>query len=250
MNERKLIKFNLYMTFIVLVLLILFLVGTTIAYFSSLKQTNAVLTSGNVELVLTEANVKRVGDHWIPDPDEPLIFGGTGETVINDYGRIYPGQTIFKNPTITNTGDEAEWIAAKVTFFDGEGDLTKIMGYEGYEDIDIEILLSGGLLDEKINFGEWNGIPDVCHNDRYVMIQSANAAEGRYEFFFLMLQPVQPQKSVLLFDTINVPSEWGNAEMDHLKNLKIQVQAFGVQTASLDSCLKAMTEAFPTHFNF
>lgn len=250
MNERKLIKFNLYMTLVVLVLLILFLVGTTIAYFSDRKQSEATLTSGNVKIVLSEAAVKRVGDHLVEDSDKPRIFGGAGETVMNDYGRIYPGQSIFKDPTITNSGDEAEWIAAKVILTDGEGDLTKIMGYEGYEDLDIEVLLSGGLLDETVHVGEWNGMSDVCYNDRYVMFQVPNAAEGRYEFFFLMLEPVQRGESVVLFDHILIPSDWDNLEMQELVALKIQIQAFGVQTSSLDSCLKAMTEAFPTYFDF
>ncbi|MBP3301354.1 MAG: hypothetical protein J6M34_07630 [Clostridia bacterium] len=249
MNERTVAKFNLYVSVILLALLLLFFVGATLAYFSDTKQATATLTAGNVRITLSESAVKEEGWNLVPDPESPRIFGGDGETVINDYGKIYPGQSIHKDPTVTNTGDSEEWIAAKVTLTDGAGDLTKIMGYEETEYVDIEVLLSGGLLDELVHVGDWNGIPDVCHNDRYAMIQIPNASEGTFEFIFLMLQPVQPGESVVLFDNITIPSEWDNAEMKQLVSLKINVQAYGVQITAMDSCLQAMTEAFPSHFN-
>lgn len=250
MNEKKIIKFNLWVTSITLALTIVLLVGTTIAYFFDTKESSATFTSGNVKITLSEAAVKREGDNLVPDPDKPRIFGGEGEITINDYGKIYPGQSIYKDPTITNTGDSDEWIAVKVTLTDGAGDITKIMGYEGYEDIDIEFLLSGGLLDETVRFGSWNGFSNVCYNDRYAMIQVPDAAAGVYEFYFLMLKPVDVGESFVVFDHIEFPAEWNNVEMQELASLKIQIQAFGVQTTALDSCLTAMTEAFPTHFDF
>jgi predicted ribosomally synthesized peptide with SipW-like signal peptide len=224
------------------------LVGTTIAYFSSTKQMTNTFTSGNVEISFSEAAVKRDAyGNYVEDTEARRVFGGI-DTIIHDYGKVYPGQSIYKDPTIVNTGTEPEWIAAKVVFTDGAGDLTKIMGYEGYEDIDIEVLLSGGLLDEEIHFGTWNGYADVCHNDRYAMIQVPNAAAGEYAFYFLMLQPVAPGEKVVIFDHISFPPEWNNSEMQNLNALQIHVQAFGVQTLNLDSCLKAMLEAFPNHF--
>lgn len=249
MNERKLIKFNLYMSFIVFFLLVGILVATTFAYFSSTKQMTNTFTSGTVEITLSEAAVKRIdnGD-LVEDPSQRRIFG-TADSAFNDYGVVHPGQSIYKDPTITNVGNSPEWIAAKVILTDGRGDLTKIMGYGGYEDIDIELLLSGGLLDEKVHFGIWNGIPDVCYNDRYAMIQHSNASTGVFEFYFLMLQPVQPGESVVVFDHISFPDDWNNADMQHLIDLTVHVQAFGVQTLELDNCMDAMVKAFPEHFH-
>lgn len=248
MNERKIIKFNLYLSFILLCSLIIVLVASTIAYFSSTKQVTNTFTSGSVDLVLSEAAVKRTesGD-LVEDLSQMRIFGNADAT-FNNYGRVYPGQSIFKDPTITNTGSNPEWIAAKVILTDGAGNLTKIMGYEGYEDIDIEILLSGGLLDETVHFGLWNGIEDVCHNDHYAMIQVADAQAGTYEFIFLLLEPIAPGESVVVFDHIVFPEEWNNQEMQHLSEFAIHVQAFGVQLTDLDNCLDAMTSAFPEHF--
>lgn len=248
MNKQKIIKFNLYMSVILLCILLAMLVATTIAYFSNMKQVTNTFKSGSVDLVLSEAAVRRTdsGD-LVEDVSQRRIFGNVDAT-FNDYGHVYPGQSIFKDPTITNTGSNYEWIAAKVIFTDGEGNLTKIMGYEGYEDIDIEMLLSGGLLDETVHFGLWNGIEDVCYNDRYAMIQIADARAGVYEFIFLMLSPVKPGDSVVVFDHVTFPSEWGNQEMQQLSELTIHVQAFGVQLTDMDNCLDAMTTAFPEHF--
>jgi hypothetical protein len=82
------------------------------------------------------------------------------------------------------------------------------------------------------------------------MVQVPNTAEGEYAFYFFMLEPVANGESVMLFDTFEVPFEWNNAEMQHLKELTVKVEAFGVQTFDLDSCFVAMTNAFPTHFDF
>lgn len=249
MDSRKVIKFNLYMSCVLLAIFVLMLVGITVAYFTQSKQITNTLTVGNVHISLTQSAVKAdASGNLVRDPQgDPIV--GTDDSVAGGADKIYPGQILCKDPTITNTGSSPAWIAAKVTLTDGAGDLTKIMGYEGYEDIDIEVLLAGGLLGETVHFGTWNGIEDVTHNDRYAMIQTADARAGVYTFYFLMLEPMQPGDEVMLFDHVTVPREWDNEEMQQLADLKIHVQAFGVQTFQLESCLKAMQQAFPAHFN-
>lgn len=249
-KTKRIVKFNMYASCVLLSIFLVMLVTTTIAYFTDKKVVTNTFVAGNVELVLSEAAVKADSlGNYVVDTEKPRVFG-TADSAVHNYGKIYPGQSVFKDPTVTNTGNTAEWVAVKVILTDGAGDLTKVIGYEGFEEIDIELLLTGGLLDEKVHFGQWNGIENVCYNDRYVMIQQSNEAEGVYEFYFLMLQPVQPGDSVLIFDQLIFPTEWNNAEMQELAELKIQVQAFGAQTFGLTSCLEAMTTAFPEHFNF
>lgn len=251
-KEQKIIRFNLITSITLLSIFVIMLVGATIAYFSDTKQNTYTFTSGNVSIALSEAAViQDASGNFVEDTSSMPIFGGR-ETTIHDYGKLYPAQYIYKNPTIINTGENAAWIAAKVTLTDGEGDLRNVMGYENSDLVDIRVLLSGGLLDEGVYFGTWNGIEDVCYNDHFAMIQTHHGDEGIYEFFFIMLDPVEvgAQNSVLLFDQLTVPYDWDHAEMKELGDLNIKVQAFGVQTQNLDSCFKAMTEAFPDHFNF
>ena len=250
MNIKKIVKFNIYMSFILLGVLALMLVTATFAYFSDYKQVTNTMTAGNVEITLSESAVKPDGNgNLVADPSAARVFGGT-DIVVNNYGKVYPAQTVFKDPTITNTGNEPAWIAARVTLTDGAGNLDRVMGYESVEGIDIEMLLGGGLLDERVHVGTWNGLQNVCHNDRYAMVQVPDTRDGKFSFYFFMLEPVNGGSSVMLFDTFCVPAEWNNAEMQELRELTIKVEAFGVQTFSLESCFAAMTDAFPTHFDF
>lgn len=251
MNEKKIVKFNLYLSCILLVVFVMMFLAATIAYFTDSKQAAATLTSGNVRITLVESPIKPDGQgNLVKDPEGILVVGHSETEAPLSYGRVYPGMTICKDPTITNTGDRPEWIAAKVTLTDGDGDLHKIMGYPGYAEIDIEQLLSGGLLDEHVDVVDWNGIPDVCINERYAMIQIADGAEGKYEFIFLMLQPLAVGESVTIFDKIEFNRMWNNEQMKELASLGIQVQAYGVQLFDMNDCLQAMAEAFPDHFPF
>jgi hypothetical protein len=112
------------------------------------------------------------------------------------------------------------------------------------------VLITGGLLDEDVEVEDWNGIADVCVNDRYAMIQVANTAEGKYEFYFLMLEPVAVGESIMLFDHLVFDQVWNNAQMQEFAELTIDVQAYGVQLHQLADCFTAMTSAFPEHFPF
>lgn len=248
-KQRKLIKFNMISCCVILAVFFVMLVGTTIAYFSDRKQTTNTFTAGNAKIELSEAAVKRdaVGN-LVEDPDKDRILGGYSE-VVNDYGTVYPGQSVYKDPTIKNIGSDAEWIAAKVILRDGPGDLHALLGYEGYTEIDIGDFLTGGLLSESNFVDTWNGISSVRQNENYAMVQRAHPNQGVYEFYFFILKPVAKGDAVTIFEQVVFPSWWNNTEMQHLADLKIDVQAFGVQTFQLESCVKAMTEAFPEHFD-
>lgn len=250
-NAHKIVKFNLYMSCILLATFLLMFLAATIAYFTDTKQATVTLTSGNVKIMLSESGVSPdASGNLVKDPNKPLVFGAVEDVVVNDYGRVYPGMSICKDPTITNTGDSSEWIAAKVTITDGRGDLHKIMGYSDYDEIDVEQLLQGGLLDEQVEVEDWNGFSDVCVNENYAMIQVADKEEGKYEFYFLMLKPVPRGESVTIFEQVVFNQMWTSDHMQELVDLKIHVQAYGVQTFQMESCLQAMTQAFPEHFPF
>ena len=251
MNAQKIIKFNLYMTCILLVTFVMMFIAVTIAYFTHMEQASAVLTAGNVRITLVESAIMPDGQgNLVRDPYGVFSVGESDTKEVLNYGRVYPGMTICKDPTITNTGDDPEWVAAKVTLTDGGGDLHRLIGYPGYAEIDIEQLLSGGLLDEHVDLEDWNGIPDVCINDHYAMIQIANGAEGKYEFIFLLLQPLDVGESVTIFEQLAFNRIWNNEQMQELRDLRIDVKAYGVQLYDMGDCLQAMTSAFPDHFPF
>ena len=245
-------KKSMVLSALILVIATITFVGTTIAYFSDTKQSANTFTSGNVEIVMTESAVKpdAIGN-LVADPSKPRIEG-TPVGVLNDYGKIYPGQSVCKDPIVKNIGSENAWIAVKVTLTDGMGDLRKVIGYnpDVTDLVDIELLLSGGLLDERVHVGMWNGLHDVCYNDRYAMVQVPTASKDVYEFYFFMLAPLSTGETVNVFDSLTVPAEWDNLEMKELSELKIEVTAYAVQTFGFDSCYLAMTTAFQSEFQF
>lgn len=247
----KKLKFNLAVSVTLLIVFTLLLVGTTIAYFSDTAVTPTnTFTAGNVSIVLSEAAVKSdaVGN-LVEDTTRPRITGD--DLAVHNYGRIYPSQTIYKDPTVENTGSEDAYIAIKLSVFDGAGDLTKLIGYDGDDGIDIRELLSGGSLSEGMHFGNWNGFSGVTYNENYAMLQFPNAAENRFDFYFFYEKPLKnDNSSITLFDTMKIPDFWGNVEMRELADLRIDIEAYAVQTFNLGSCYEAMKAAFPERFNF
>ena len=92
------------------------------------------------------------------------------------------------------------------------------------------------------------GIKNACYNDRYAMVQVANARDGVYEFYFFFNTALETGESILLFDTMEVDPLFTNSDMQEFANLEITVQAFAVQTIGFDGAYAAMCRAFPEHF--
>ena len=93
MDKRKVILAGIIFLFI-------FFIGGIVAYFTSTQTVTNTFTIGNIQITLTEpAWVTTDSDNnGVPDAAQ---------------GKM-PGQTVAKNPTITNTGDNAAFIFAEV----------------------------------------------------------------------------------------------------------------------------------------
>ncbi len=229
-------------------------VSTSLALFTDVRETTGVFTAGNVYISLTEAAVKPDAEgNLVEDTSKDRVSGAEiaegGTPTVHNYGVVFPGQRIFKDPTVKNIGSESAWVAVKVIITDGGGDIHRLYSYsDDYDDIDIERLLEGRLLAEDVHVGEWNGIPDVCYNSNYAMIQVSSHRDGKYEFYFLMEKPLNSGDSVTVFDTLYIDDMFGNSEMLEFRELQVTVQAFAVQKFGFTSCFDAMINAFPTHF--
>ena len=249
-GKVKFTKAKLITLIVILCVAVIIATGGTLAYFTDSKEMTSVYTSGNVYIELTESAVKAdASGNLVKDEEKPRIVGGSldGATV-NDYGVVFPGQTIYKDPTIKNVGLGKAWIAAKVIVTDGAGDLHKLFGYSEGDDIDITCFLDGGLLAESKHVKVWNGIENVCVGDDFAMAQVADRGNGRYEFFFFMLEEVDSDESVVLFDTMFIDPYLSGTDMLEFIQLTITVQAFAVQTFGFSDCYLAMRGAFEEHF--
>ena len=235
---------------LLLVCALAFAAGGTIAYFTDAKENVDVFTVGNIYITLTQTAVKAdENGNLVADTESARIEGGELETpVVTNNGKLFPGQTIDKDPTIKNVGKDKAFVCAKVIIEDGSRDIHKLFGYEGYSEIDIEGLFAGGLLDEQVHVGTWNGIEDVCYNDNYAMVQVADRTNGKYEFYFFILEETKENDEIVIFEEIFVDPLFGNTEMIELSELKITVQAFAVQHFGFSDCYQAMRVAFGKHF--
>lgn len=82
-------------------------IGMSLAYFTDTKTAENTFTMGNVKITLDEAKVMK------DDTTNTWIVGDERVTA-NDYGTIYPGAVLPKDPTVHNTGINAAYIRAKV----------------------------------------------------------------------------------------------------------------------------------------
>lgn len=241
-------KIRLLAELLILLVSILMFAQATYAYFSSQSKASATITAGNVEILLSESAVKHDDlGNLVRDTESPKIFGSASGTV-HDYGIVFPGQHIFKDPTIQNIGTNDAYIAAKMSITDGDGDIHRLIGYDNYDEIDLTTLFGGGFFDEPAHFGEWNGIENVTHNDSFAMVQVPHRSQGRYDVYFFLLSPTKRGDSVTLFDSMYFYEGLSNEEMREFEDLRIDIYAFGVQTSGFGSCYDAMLGALPEHF--
>ena len=252
MKRLKLKKIHIVAIVLVLSVAMIAAAGTTIAYFTDEREVTNVFTAGNVYISLTEAAVKNDGTgNLIEDTENPRIQGvsiDSTEDVRHNYGTLYPGKTMHKDPTIKNTGDDPAWIAAKIIVTDGVGDINKLYGFENSEYIDILEMFSGGLFNQAMHVGVWKSFENAYYNDYFAMVQIPDTANSVYEFYIFILDQCEKDEEVELFDTMTVSSEFDTSDMQELRELEITVQAFAVQAFGFEDVYFAMTGAFPEHF--
>ena len=258
----KLSKLNIISIAIVACIgLIIAAAGGTIAYFTDAKDITNVYTTTGVYITLTEAAVQRDANGQVIrdatgtpviDPANRISGKDLADTskVINDYGYVYPGMTIHKDPTIKNVGLDSIWVAAKIIIEDRPGDIGTIYG-EQNGPICLTDLLTGGAIapfDDGQTYGTWNGIEDVTYNENYAIIQSYDATTGIREFYIYFLNPLAKDGEIVIFDKMVIDPSIDNTSIQNFANLKITVQAFGVQKFGFSDCYTAMGAAFKTHF--
>jgi predicted ribosomally synthesized peptide with SipW-like signal peptide len=228
--------------------------STTLAYLTDKETQVNTFTSGNVDIKLDEKKVVLNEDGYISE----VLDERTEED--QDYGKMYPGQVVTKDPTITNVGSEKAYVAAIITVTsDDLVTLEEIIG-TGYEGLlGINEILSGGIIKENDTMKTdhpLHGVENlpVYGDDTYSVYQLPFIGRDgdivEYQFYVFFENPLAHGESVVLFDTMTIDADWDNAEMAAFKNLKIKVDAYAVQVQTFDDCFDAMTTAFYNQFPF
>ncbi|MBR5560619.1 MAG: SipW-dependent-type signal peptide-containing protein [Clostridia bacterium] len=237
MNKRKILSLALGLCMVAILA-----VGGTLAYFTDTDTQTNTFTAGKVGINLDEAVVKA-------DENDNLVADGDKRTEDAQSYKLHPNMTITKDPTITVDADsDNAYVAAVVTV---KGNIYDLIGVEGYDNIDITKLASGGLVSETSEQKtDWNGLSMVYETENSVIYQVADKANNTWTLYvFVKPEKVAGAKTVL-FDTLTIPESWNNTEMALINNMTIKVDAYAAQVDGFADCFDAMTTAFDTVFAF
>lgn len=221
--------------------------GGTMAYFTDTQAQTNTFTAGKVDIILYEHIVQADTD---PESDTYGDLVATQEKTQKDQPyHLYPAQTVDKDPTIRVEADsEDAFVAAKVTI---TGDIYSLIGVDGYDNIDITKLASGGLMSKPSNQAtNWNGLPMVYETEDCVIYQDADKTNNTWTLYIFIKTAQTAKSEIVLFDTLTIPADWNNAEMAKINGMEIKVDAYATQTNGFADCYTAITSAFTESFNF
>lgn len=169
-------------------------VGATMAYFTSQDTATNVITTGNVQISITETS-----------NDENSIMNENG---IQYIGAITPGQNISKIPVIVNDGNNDAYVRAYVEF-----------KYYDEERNDITAEFKGEEPKIEYNTADW--------------IKGEAAEAQGYYYYNKAIKANQDKESkedetTKLFDTVTIPTEWNNDQAN--VTIEVIVHAEAIQS--------------------
>lgn len=209
-------KKKLLAIFLIVCVLAITVSTASLAYFTDTKTVDNVFSVGDVKITLDEAKVELdAQNHATAHATERVT---TTSQAPQNYGNLYPGISITKDPTITNTGSEKAYVGAKVVITTGDG-IT-----------DTSVFVN--LLSE--------------YADNATVTKSLNG--NSYEIFIVYNQELATNENVTLFKKLSVPATYGNEDMAKFEGMKITVTAYAVQSVGMTDAATALKAAFPAVF--
>lgn len=182
-------------------------VGGTIAYFTARAEVKNVVTMGNVKISLTEP-----------------LFEGEGPD--NSIGLIVPGDTITKDPTITNTGKNDCYVRARIKVKAVPlSQNSKSISDEELEELVAQIYseeLFEGTVTENVGDKKSQALSSPLFN-----VNIKNWIYNVVDGYFYYQQPLAANTKAVLFDKVFIPKTWGNKYAD--VSFKIEIVAEAVQ---------------------
>lgn len=189
------------MTVLALVLVIAMSVAGTYAYLTSQDTVTNTFTVGNVAITLDEAEVDANGNVVSND-----------RVKANSY-KLLPGHTYAKDPMVTvKAGSESSYVKMTVTFSDAAA-LDAIFAPTG---ADLTSIFNG------YDSATW-----IYKN----VTENTTANTRTYEFWYkeTVAAPDDDVALDALFESITVPGNITNAQLDSIKGMTITVNAYAIQ---------------------
>ena len=205
---------------------VLSIAGSSIAYFTDTAKITNTFTSGNVTIELSEAKVTvGANGHLVKDGTERIT--GTADGVENktfEASALFPGQQIYKDPTIKNTGKNSAYLGAVITVTTNAGFGTLYANKDDIKTLFTHLAPSGANVTVK-------------------------SVTNGYAIYVVYTGTYAKDSEVVIFDGVQIPTTWKNEDMTNVEGFKIVVEAYAVQIDGFDDATEALQAAFPTVFN-
>lgn len=199
-----------------LVMVLALVVGGTLAYFYDADEATNVFSTADKDSVEIEV-------------EEPDFDPEDGEDVL-------PGDTISKNPTVTNTGTEEVYVRFVVTLTDSDG--TVITDAERAAKILEMIVYAASGLDTSTGYSS-SYISSLPRVNPSFTLDTSRGSTGIY--YYNYNTTLKADESVVLFNYVVVPTDWTQDDLDLLGDFNIVVRAEAIQAANIASASDAFT---------
>lgn len=173
------------------------------------------------------------------DPDNPVdpskVFsievyeteGGTKTTEGITYEDIKPGDALYKDPTVENTGKYNQWVRVQVT-------INNAASWQAACD-------KHGIADLMSIFG---GCDDSKWTKYAAPAEDKEADTVTYEFY--LNKELKPAETETLFNSVTIPASFNTEDMAALSKFEVKISAEAIQSEGTGDGAK---EAFDNHWN-
>ncbi len=200
-------------------LLAIAVVGASLAYFTDTKSEKNTFTVGNVQIKLDETDITKTD--------------GSRTEKGNDYGSMYPGRSVTKDPIVHNVGANSAYIRAKVTLTGGINLLPQLFPNMEFENgtlfNDMYFQYFTALVGELGNGWSFVGIDGDMNNPVFVF-KYADVLE-------------KDKDTPAIFETLTIPSDYtgkdANGGIYQAANVDMTIVAEAMQAEGFDTWEKA-----------
>lgn len=195
----------------------------TLAYFTDTASAKNTFTVGNVDIKLDETDITK---------DNARTEEG------NTYSNIYPGQTLVKDPKVTNVGSYDAYVKVDVTVPNAA---LKAFGINGAPYDQFKSIVTGGIMGQTYapSAKADNGIADGLANDDYLLTYAVG--DTATVFTVYALKPMAKDAAFTVFENIVVPADLDNANFADIlaDGFTMDIFASAIQANGFDSAAAA-----------
>ncbi len=204
---------------VALVLCLVAIVGFgSLAYFQSSKNLTNYFAVAGIQNPTDPTETIDPEDLFSIKLDETNIDVMTGFGDRTEEGNIYtgilPGDTLVKDPTVTNTGKYNAWVRVKVTVTDA-ADWQQVCAKHGITDL--TTIFNG------FDSSKW---------DRELVEDAIDTENNTITYTYYFKAQVAPGEKATLFESVTIPAQFDVNDMAALSTFQLKIVGEAIQSAN------------------